>query len=71
MAHPKSRVSKTRKRKRRTHLKAEMPQLMTCKTTGEVHRMHRAYWHDGAMYYKGQVVVEAPQVAEEDDSVEE
>lgn len=57
MAHPKSRISKQRKRKRRTHLKAEIPQLATCKTTGEVHRFHRAYFVDGDMYYKGQIIV--------------
>lgn len=59
MAHPKSRVSKARKNKRRTHHKAAMPQLAICKTTGEPHIMHRAYWHEGSMYYKGQVVIQA------------
>ncbi len=57
MAHPKSRISKQRKRKRRTHLKAGIPQLATCKTTGETHRYHRAYMVDGDMYYRGQVIV--------------
>ena len=57
MAHPKSRISKQRKRKRRTHLKAEIPQLAVCKTTGETHRYHRAYMVDGDMYYRGQVIV--------------
>jgi len=57
MAHPKSRISKQRKRKRRTHLRAAVPQLSTCKTTGETHRYHRAYWVDGDMYYKGSVVI--------------
>ncbi|KXK36554.1 MAG: 50S ribosomal protein L32 [Saprospiraceae bacterium] len=59
MAHPKSRVSKAKKNKRRNHHKAAMPQLATCKTTGEAHLMHRAYWHEGSMYYKGQVVIQA------------
>lgn len=58
MAHPKSRVSKARKNKRRTHHKAVMPQLTVCKATGETHMMHRAYWHEGNMYYKGQLVIE-------------
>lgn len=58
MAHPKSRISKQRKRKRRTHVKAEMPQISICKTTGEAHIYHRAYWHEGNMYYKGQVVIQ-------------
>lgn len=66
MAHPKSRVGKARKNKRRTHHKAAMPQLTVCKTTGETHMMHRAYWHEGNMYYKGQLVIEgAPAEAEE------
>ena len=47
MAHPKSRISKQRKRKRRTHKKAEMPQLATCRTTGEPHIYHRGVWVDG------------------------
>ena len=58
MAHPKSRISKQRKRKRRTHQKATMPQFAICKETGESHLYHRAYWHDGDMYYKGKKVIE-------------
>jgi large subunit ribosomal protein L32 len=61
MAHPKSRTSKQRKRKRRTHYKASMSQLATCPTTGEVHQYHRAYWLDGKMYYRGKVVVDLTQ----------
>lgn len=61
MAHPKSRISKQRKRKRRTHLKAGIPQLSVCKTTGETHRYHRAYEVDGDLYYKGQVIVKGDQ----------
>ncbi|MBK7220730.1 MAG: 50S ribosomal protein L32 [Saprospiraceae bacterium] len=37
MAHPKSRVSAQRRRKRRTHYKIGTPQIATCKTTGEAH----------------------------------
>lgn len=59
MAHPKSRISKQRKRKRRTHYKATAPQLSTCQATGEAHMYHRAHWHDGSMYYKGKVVIQA------------
>lgn len=65
MAHPKSKISKQRKRKRRTHYKAEAPQLSVCKTTGEVHQFHRAYWHEGSMYYKGQVVIPAAEELED------
>lgn len=57
MAHPKSRISKQRKRKRRTHYKSEAPNVSICKTTGEPHMFHRAYWHDGDLYYKGRVVI--------------
>ncbi len=57
MAHPKGRTSKQRKRKRRTHYKATSPQIQTCKNTGEPHIRHHAYWHDGDMYYRGQLIV--------------
>ena len=57
MAHPKSKISKQRKRKRRTHYKASVPQLSTCKKTGEVHQYHRAYWVDNDLYYRGQIIV--------------
>ena len=57
MAHPKSRISKMRKRKRRTHYKAETPNILTCKTTGEAHLRHHAYYHEGDLYYKGKVVI--------------
>ena len=59
MAHPKSRISKMRKRKRRTHKKAAVPTIAICKKTGEPHQYHRAYWSEGNMYYKGQIVIEA------------
>jgi large subunit ribosomal protein L32 len=65
MAHPKSRISKQRKRKRRTHKKAAVPQIAICQTTGEPHQYHRAYWLDGNMYYKGQVVIKADEDIEE------
>ena len=58
MAHPKSRISKQRKRKRRTHKKATIPQISICSKTGEAHLYHRAYWSEGSMYYKGQKVIE-------------
>lgn len=64
MAHPKSRISKQRKRKRRTHKKATAPTVAICKTTGEAHLYHRAYWHEGSMYYKGQVVIAAEEEVE-------
>lgn len=57
MATPKRRTSKTRTRKGRTHKKATAPQITTCKTTGEAHIRHHAYWHDGDMYYRGQLMI--------------
>ena len=58
MAHPKRKISKTRRDKRRTHDKATTPQLSVCQTTGETHQKHRAHWVDGVLYYKGKVVME-------------
>ncbi len=58
MAHPKRKISKTRRDKRRTHDKASSPTLSVCSTTGTVHRRHRAYFVDGNLYYKGKLVIE-------------
>ena len=57
MAHPKRKISKQRRDKRRTHCKAVAPTVAVCSTTGEAHLYHRAYWHEGKMYYKGNVVI--------------
>jgi len=57
MAHPKHKISKQRRDKRRTHYKAENPTLSMDSTTGEVHLRHRAHWHEGNLYYKGKVVI--------------
>jgi|TARA_Y200000002_G_scaffold352083_1_gene330566 large subunit ribosomal protein L32 len=58
MAHPKRKISKTRRDKRRTHYKAEMPQVAVCSKTGESHLYHRAYWHEGKLYYRGKVLLD-------------
>ncbi|MCC6690717.1 MAG: 50S ribosomal protein L32 [Bacteroidia bacterium] len=58
MPNPKRRHSKARTRSRRAHFKAQESGLTTCPTTGEVHLTHRAYWHNGKLYYKGKVVME-------------
>lgn len=58
MAHPKRRQSKTRRDKRRTHDKATPATLASCPTTGEMHLMHRAHWHEGKLYYRGKVVLD-------------
>lgn len=58
MAHPKSKQSKTRTRKRRTHYKAEAANVSTCPTTGQPHLFHQAHWFEGKLYYRGKVVME-------------
>ena len=58
MAYPKRKTSKTRRDKRRTHYKAEMPQVAVCSKTGESHLYHRAYWHEGKLYYRGKVLLD-------------
>ncbi|OGU61805.1 MAG: 50S ribosomal protein L32 [Ignavibacteria bacterium RBG_13_36_8] len=42
MAHPKRRISKSRRDKRRTHYKAAPPSLSTCSNCGELKLSHRA-----------------------------
>ena len=64
MAHPKRKTSKTRRDKRRTHYKAEMPQIAVFSTTGESHLYHRAYWSEGKLYYRGKVLIDNTAVAE-------
>lgn len=58
MAHPKRKISKTRRDKRRTHYKAVAPTLSICPTTGTVHQRHRAYEVEGNLYYNGRLVIE-------------
>jgi large subunit ribosomal protein L32 len=58
MAHPKRKISKTRRDKRRTHYKAVEAQIATCPTTGEPHLYHRAHWHEGKLYYRGKVLID-------------
>ncbi len=58
MAHPKRKISRTRRDTRRAHIKAHAPVLATCPTTGIVHVYHRAYYVEGDLYYKGKLVVQ-------------
>jgi large subunit ribosomal protein L32 len=58
MAHPKRKQSKARTAKRRTHYKAEAPEISTCQTTGQPHLRHHAHWYDGKLYYRGRVVID-------------
>jgi large subunit ribosomal protein L32 len=56
MAHPKSRGSKQRKHKRRTHFKISAPNVATCAVTGERHLLHHAYNDaEGNLYYRGRI----------------
>lgn len=58
MAHPKRKISKTRRDKRRTHLKLGSVPVTLCQATGEPHRYHRAHWVEGKMYYRGRLIVD-------------
>ncbi|MFC2134267.1 50S ribosomal protein L32 [Bacteroidota bacterium] len=51
MAHPKRKISKTRRDKRRTHYKATAPSLSTCSNCGDLKLSHRACPSCG--YYSG------------------
>jgi len=42
MAHPKRKISKTRRDKRRTHYKATAPSLSSCSNCGDLKLSHRA-----------------------------
>lgn len=42
MAHPKRKISKSRRDKRRTHYKTTAPALATCSNCGEMKLTHRA-----------------------------
>ena len=54
MAVPQRRISKTRKRLRRTHFKLEATGLITCPNCGEMIKSHQVCPHCG--YYGGKVV---------------
>ncbi len=53
---PKRKLSKTSKRKRRTHDRLDLPHLVVCPNCGEYTLAHRVCKHCG--YYKGDQVVE-------------
>lgn len=57
MPHPKRKISKSRRDKRRTHYKAEAPTVNVCPQTGEVKLSHTAtvVKEDGkkVYYYNG------------------
>jgi large subunit ribosomal protein L32 len=56
MAVPKRKTSKSRRDKRRTHYKAEMPAVSTCSNCGEAVKPHNICSNCG--HYNGKKVVE-------------
>lgn len=54
MAVPKRRTSKTRKRKRRTHQKLDLPAMNVCSNCGEIKLNHRVCKSCG--FYDGRQV---------------
>ncbi|MDR2813313.1 MAG: 50S ribosomal protein L32 [Prevotellaceae bacterium] len=56
MAHPKSKISKQRRNKRRTHYKATAPTLSVCSNCGATTLFHRVCPECG--YYRGRLAVE-------------
>ncbi len=58
MAHPKRKISKQRRDKRRTHQKLKTPTIAICPETQVAHLRHRAYKaDDGSWYYKGKMII--------------
>lgn len=51
MAHPKRKISKSRRDKRRTHYKASAPSIAKCSNCGDIKLSHRACPNCG--YYAG------------------
>ena len=62
MAHPKRKISKTRRDKRRTHYKAAPSQIATDSTTGKL-TCTTVHWHEGKLYYKGKVLIDSTEEA--------
>ncbi|AWL08493.1 MULTISPECIES: 50S ribosomal protein L32 [Aquirufa] len=58
MAHPKRKISTTRRDKRRSHDFSTPRQLSVDSQTGETHLFHRAHVHEGNLFYKGKMIVE-------------
>ena len=56
MAHPKHKISKQRRDKRRTHDKAAIPTITTCPNCGSAVLYHRVCPECG--YYRGRLLIE-------------
>lgn len=65
---PQRRISKTRKRQRRSHFKLEGPSMMVCPNCGDIKLAHVVCESCG--YYDGKLV-KAPKVLEEEQEVKE
>ena len=61
MPHPKRKISKTRRDKRRTHDKAVAPTIASCSNCGAPTLYHRVCGECG--YYKGKLAIEKKVVA--------
>lgn len=57
MAVPKSRISKSAKNKRRSHLRLSARSVVSCKNCGNSNLPHRVCIHCG--FYNGKVVISA------------
>ena len=56
MAHPKHKISSTRRDKRRTHYKAVVPTVVTCSNCGAAVLYHRVCPECG--FYRGKLAIE-------------
>lgn len=62
MAHPKSKISKQRKRKRRTHYKLEAPTVASCQNCGAPKLRHTVCSDCG--HYRGRLIVNKEEIEE-------
>jgi large subunit ribosomal protein L32 len=56
MAHPKRKISKQRRNKRRTHYKASVPTIASCSNCGSAVEYHRVCPECG--FYRGKQAIE-------------
>jgi large subunit ribosomal protein L32 len=65
MPNPRNKHSKQRTRTRRAHYKVATPTVAKCKTTGESHIYHHAYYDsEGNMRYRGKILVKSQEEIE-------
>ncbi len=56
MAHPKRKISKQRRDKRRTHYKATLPTLAKCNNCGSTYEYHKVCPECG--FYRGKLAID-------------